>query len=664
MVWSVTQRAGRTELHEGDAGLTLRDCRLSYVDPDGRIRLPPQPLPLPVEPGGEAVIDVAQEDLRLWVRVDLRTPAARVEVRLRNLGPLPRPIGEVVLSCTQALGWRKPAALRWLCNGHQSWSESRSFGASERERMPRLAFLRRMQDNLRNPPAGSVGTLRSEMFALLGPSADEQGPTLLLGQEPPWSSFLYLRVQLHDDGRPPALQARLDLGGRVVEPGQELELDPVRLQTGPHPNATLDAYLDALQVPLADADALPVGWCSWYYYFTRVTADDVLENVYEARRRGVSWEWLQLDDGYQRQVGDWLDLRPSFAGRMPALTEQIRAAGLKPGIWLAPFLARRSSRLYAEHPQWFLREPSGGAASAGYNPMWGFGGRCAALDTTHPEVAAWLQDVVTTMVSRWGFEYLKLDFLYAACVPGQAHHRRLSPAQRLSHGLDLIRAAAGPDVFLLGCGAPLAPCVGRVNGMRIGPDVAPFWFPWARYHLLGDVHALSAAFAIRSMLVRGQLHRRLWLNDPDCLLLRDKETSLSPTQRRTLSHAIIITGGMFLVSDRLTRWPADTWERLETVESQARACFEGRCWPLDVLDQETPELVYNSAGYLAVFNFARIRERRLLQRSGRAGAVLPPGCTLRCVDTGERFVQRRDAWDLGELPAYGSRLLRVEPPTG
>ena len=641
-------------------GLTLTDCRVTYLDSGGRMRLPPRPLPLADDGDRSGRLDVAQEDLRLWLEVEPGATSCRVRVRLRNLGPVARSLGEVVLQWAQVTGFEAPADLRWLCNGHQSWSETRSFGATDRERQPRLAFLRRMQDNLLNPPGREPGQLRSEMFALLGPPTG--GPTLLLGQEAPLSSFLYLRAQLHSDGRPPALQARIDLGGRQVQPGEELVLDPVRLQVGPDPNTVLDAYLDDLRVPSEPAAALPVGWCSWYYYFTRVTADDMLANLSEARRREVDWQWFQLDDGYQQEVGDWLDLRPTFAGRMGEIANAVREAGLRPGIWLAPFLARRSSRLYAEHPDWFLRGPSGGPASAGYNPMWGLGGRCVALDTTHPEVQDWLRNVVGTMVRTWGFDYLKLDFLYAACVPGRAHDPGLSPAGRLALGLDVVREAAGPGVFLLGCGAPLGPCVGRVDAMRVGPDVAPYWFPWARYHLLGDVHALSAAFAIRSMLVRAQLNRRLWLNDPDCLLLRQRETRLSATERRTLTHAVVITGGMFFVSDRLAALSDATWERLAEIQALARACYRGRCWPLDLLERPSPELVYNTAGYLAAFNFEDRPRRRLLRRAGRLAELLPPGAVLRCVDSGESIEERESAWDLGVLAGHGSRLLQVHPP--
>ena len=59
-------------------------------------------------------------------------------------------------------------------------------------------------------------------------------------------------------------------------------------------------------------------------------------------------------------------------------------------------------------------------------------------------------------------------------------------------------------------------------------------------------HAWSAA-ATRSFM-----HRRLWLNDPDCVMLRAEQTELSPNAARTWAQAVGVSGGMVLVSDDLS----------------------------------------------------------------------------------------------------------------
>src|SRR4030067_657255 len=66
-----------------------------------------------------------------------------------------------------------------------------------------------------------------------------------------------------------------------------------------------------------------------------------------------------------------------------------------------------------------------------------------------------------------------------------------------------------------------------------------------------------AVNALRNTITRFWMHTRLWLSDPDCLLLRDSETALTPDEVRTLATVIALSGGMILDSDDVTRLPAE-----------------------------------------------------------------------------------------------------------
>jgi alpha-galactosidase len=87
----------------------------------------------------------------------------------------------------------------------------------------------------------------------------------------------------------------------------------------------------------------------------------------------------------------------------------------------------------------------------------------------------------------------------------------------------------------------MGPAVGIVDGMRIGPDVAPYWGA-------GSADPGTAP-AIDAIVTRSFMHRRLWLNDPDCVMLRAEETGLSSDEREALAWTIAASGGMLLVSD-------------------------------------------------------------------------------------------------------------------
>jgi alpha-galactosidase len=285
----------------------------------------------------------------------------------------------------------------------------------------------------------------------------------------------------------------------------------------------------------------PVGWCSWYHYFGRLGWPDVLENLETAvaDRASFSFDVFQVDDGYETDIGDWLSPKPGYPA-IDGLAGAIRERGFQAGIWAAPTSAAETSRLFAEHPDWMVAEEDGRP-----KPCYrGWGKTIYALDTTHPEVLAWL-DTTVGALRRAGFSYLKLDFLFAGAMPGR-RRRDVTPIQAYRQGLRAIRRAAGRD-FVLGCGAPLLPAVGLVDGMRIGEDTAPYWKTKP-----SAFQGPNAYFALKNALMRQFMHRAFWLNDPDCLLLRDRETELTANERELYALTAGALDNMIFASDRLS----------------------------------------------------------------------------------------------------------------
>jgi len=332
--------------------------------------------------------------------------------------------------------------------------------------------------------------------------------------------------------------AWIDVEGIGLQPRARLRSETLLLVFDSPDAAALERYAEELGTAMGATrwPQIPTGWCSWYYFFGDVTERDVLRNleVLAAERRRVPLEYVQLDDGYQAQVGDWLNVNANFPRGMRFLSDAIRARGFKPGLWLAPFLVSERSDVYAQHPDWVVRDHLDHPVVAIHN--WGMANY--ALDTTHPEAVAWLRHVVRTVADDWGFEYLKIDFAYAAALSGRRHDRGQTSVQAYRRGLEVIRAAAGAR-FLLGCGAPFAPSVGLVDGMRVGPDVSPFW--------------IGLQGAVRSTLAHGWMHRRLWINDPDCLLVRGDASELTLPEIQSWLSIIGLSGGSVFVSDDLDR---------------------------------------------------------------------------------------------------------------
>ena len=298
---------------------------------------------------------------------------------------------------------------------------------------------------------------------------------------------------------------------------------------------------------------------------------------------------FQVDDGYQAAIGDWQLLAPTFPSSLDRLAADIGAAGYLAGLWLAPFVVAPHAVLAQEHPEWIVRRASGRAVIGLINPPWG--GETFVLDTTHPDVLAHLEQLARELVAM-GWRYLKLDFTYAPSFAGEWHDASLTPAQRVRAGYDAIRRGAGDDTFLLACGAPLGPCIGVVDGMRIGPDVAPWWAPPAVHNAYADA-APSTKNAARNTMARSFQHRRLWLNDPDCLMLRTRDTQLDAEQIETWARVVAASGGMVLVSDDLALLDASARRILDdvitegrAVDARAEATAPAEC--IDLLDAWTP----------------------------------------------------------------------------
>jgi alpha-galactosidase len=229
---------------------------------------------------------------------------------------------------------------------------------------------------------------------------------------------------------------------------------------------------------------------------------------------------------------------------MKAIADRISATGRTPGIWLAPFMVSSNSLLSKNHPDWLLRDENGNPLSAGIT----WSGKPFELDVTHPEVLEWL-DQLSRRVCGWGYRYLKLDFLYIGAAIGK-RYKEMPREVAYRNALQVIREAAG-DAYILACGAPIIPSLGLCDGIRVGPDVSPYWLNTPMTVWLNNPNDTSTQNAIRTSL------HRLWLSplvniDPDVMFFRSKHNALKSYENRLLQDLGIISG--FKATSDLPQW--------------------------------------------------------------------------------------------------------------
>jgi alpha-galactosidase len=577
--------------------------RASEAEPEPDGSLPPGPT-LPLVCGRHRSGPL---ELEVDLASDTQAATARVQVRNASDGPVHL---ESVIVGFRWLG-AGAASLRFLKHGWQSWSftGARDLDPAGEPEFPSGAWLRGMHHARGAVPADRAGWHESDLVTVAGSAA--AGPTCLLGVLEEGDSFgvLYLRR----DGSDLLLEAELCVDARLA-PGETRGLELVRVALGVDPVALLEeqARLHGLVNDARTARPFLAGWCSWYHFFHDVSEGDVVRNLeaLAASRDQVPVDVVLIDDGYQSAIGDWLDTNPKFPRGLEPLARDIRDAGFTPGLWTAPFCAVPDSRLARAHPDWLLRR-EGQPFRGLLHPEWSADASVFVLDASREAVLDHLTRVFADLVAL-GFDYLKLDFLYTAAMRADAADPTVSRASRLRRGLSAIRRGAGPAATLLGCGCPLGAAVGVVDAMRIGPDVAPTWEADPKAAIPGiEAAQPSTRSAVRSVLARSWIHRRLWVNDPDCLMARGDDTQLGPGERRALAVAIAVTGGLpFLSDDVPLLSEADRRLYRETRALAARVDalgIPGAARAIGLLAGETPRGAHAATpegGWVALLNTA------------------------------------------------------------
>ena len=198
-------------------------------------------------------------------------------------------------------------------------------------------------------------------------------------------------------------------------------------------------YVDEALTPPAMA-RLPV-YSTWYSFTQDIDAETVLAESRLATDLGCGA--MFIDDGWQRfghgrgyqGCGDWIPDESKFAD-LPATVKQIQGMGAAVGLWIAPLLLGRQSEA--------VRELSG------FAPQWDPLLACQVLDPRHPEVRDYVEQTCLRLVTDYGVDLLKIDFLDRAMIyqgtVGDGDLADIGQAMaRMLQGVRRRLAAAGRD---------------------------------------------------------------------------------------------------------------------------------------------------------------------------------------------------------------------------
>lgn len=617
--------------------------------------------------------------LALAARPAGRAPAAGVLLRLTVtvLGDRPLRLDDAVLLATGGPGGLElgagPGSWSLYRNGWSSWANARPFRMHETDPDPWLSSVRHATLDPETRRSGEPGRFRSELVAGLTDLAGDASLVLGFVGGARCLSVVDLGVDLPGDrlddddpigGRLAELAATCRFDGITVGPGTTVATEDLLVADGTDAYDLLEGWAAALgaaqgaRVPARP----PHGWCSWYYHRSKVAEPDVRRALAAADdvAADIPLGYVMVDDGHQAAIGDWLATNAKFPSGMAALASSITATGRDAGIWLAPFIVDPDSDAAAAHPEWILADDAGDPVTALWHPRWNRRHAQLALDCTRPDVQAHLEGLGRTLRHDWGYRVLKLDFCFAAALPGRRDDATMTRAEALRAGLDAIRRGAGDDAVLIGCGLPLGPAVGVVDGMRIGADVSPTWGGRIGRWATSDQGGLSTRIALRNTLTRAFLHGHLWANDPDCVMVRTDRTRLTEAEVRFLVAAVALTDGMIVSSDRLDLVPPERLDLLRLAHELAG----GHCRVTDLMQGPEPTTVVSTKAHEVLwghFHWGDRPARAHVTLGGpewdRLGLAVPE--TVVEALTGETLEVRAGRVALGLLDPHDVRVLRL-----
>jgi len=440
----------------------------------------------------------------------------------------------------------------FFANGYQSWTSSCEFGKNDcltgetpAAKISKLTYaMATVFSDYRFAEYGKQGRFHSYTYCYFRKKGERN--ITLYGSKSERQGYTVFSVDMNKG----EFKIAKDVEGLVLKAGQEYEMFNV-IRIDDEFDAAFDKYFfDFVGTKEPKIKHLS-GYTSWYNYFQKINEEIILRDLDGMDRAKDSVNIFQVDDGYESAVGDWLvpDAK-KFPHGMKYIADKIHDKGYLAGIWIAPFSAQTSSKVFKEHKDWFIKDSETGKPLLGC-PGWGL---AYTLDIYNPEAREYIAKFFDVFLNEWGYDMVKLDFLYSQCVQPRNGKTR---GEIMCDAVDFLRECCG-DKLILGCGVPLGTCMGIFDACRISCDANKAYNGDLLNRIKINNEIPSCRFAINNAIFRNHLDGRAFCNDPDVFFLRDFNIKFTLEQKLLLGKINAICGNVLFVSDDAGRYDNQT----------------------------------------------------------------------------------------------------------
>lgn len=424
---------------------------------------------------------------------------------------------------------------KFFANGYQAWTTSREVKKSDKyKRLNQLYKVSEFVSTLATPSGDAlfveeekgVGRFHGYTYTYI-----KNGDKLeLFGSLSDRFAFTIFKVDMVEG----VFEICKEVEGKEIE--SDTVLYDIAVINGGY-DEVFDKYFSLMNTPKCRIDHMS-GYTSWYNYYTKIDENIILRDLDGLDRAKDDVSIFQIDDGFQITTGEWLT-NSKFPNGMKPIVEKIHQKGYKAGLWLAPFNVTKKSKVYKAHKDWVITH--NGKPLLGAVPW----GGAYTLDIYNEGARAYIKEIFNLVLNEWGFDMVKLDFLYSQCMYPRNNKTR---AEIIYDAMDFLRECVG-DKLLLGCGVPLAPCFGVVDACRISCDVSPNYKGGLVQYMNFSNEIVHAQNAITNTIFRRHLNGRAFVNDPDVFFMRDINIKFTEDQKLLLGFINNLCGDVLFVSD-------------------------------------------------------------------------------------------------------------------